>query len=106
LRKRKPQKGYAAKKRLAGEFSTTLTTTDAIKAPESVLPSRRTSVSLQAGIAIAGVIRDATNIDLVFMAGALSRSLVLGLHIVSLIEAQPASVPFRTVCGEFTATKA
>ena len=57
-----------------------------VKFPESVLPSWRTSVSLQAGIAIASAIRDAANTVLVFIAGVLSGFLVLGLCSEILIE--------------------
>jgi len=43
-----------------------------INVPESVLPLRRSSVSLQAGMAIASVKKEATNTDLVFIADVLS----------------------------------
>jgi len=49
-----------------------------IRVPVSVLPSRRTRVSLQAGIAIASVKKEATNTDLVFIVGVLSGFIVLG----------------------------
>jgi len=69
----------------------------AIKVPESVLPLRRSSVSLQAGMAIASVIREAANTDFVFIAGVLSGFLILGLYHESLIGALIASVLFSTV---------
>jgi hypothetical protein len=56
----------------------------AVKVPESVLPSRRTSVSLQTGIAIASVRRDASDIDLVFIAVVLSGFLIVQLCSESL----------------------